>query len=455
MLIPGISKRVAVISKTCNFRKTSHANAGCPATLLTMITLKIKYTATAEFYVYLKDLRRQQSIAARSIFKKLQLGWKQKDIKDYIKTLSNIEEMDSWWTQSVNVQAQTLFAKVGKNKVIFGSKGNLQDYNKKLISKAQFKDKRLYPLVSIGECNQFGNRKFRLENNILKFQPKKGIKFDLQIQPQLRDRLEQFQWIEDQTKEKRLPLTVYLDEEYIHLTFKPKQKEPTKQIENRVFAIDSNPNSIGWSVCDIINETPVVVDSGIIELTELNKQSTNKRHHEIYEICKFLVNMAVHYQCSKFAVEDLNISPKDNKKGRCFNRTVNNVWIRQKLFENLKKRCFINNISFVEVNPAFTSIIGGTIHRNYPDPISPTLEIARRAFFKYQKGKFYPKVPNKEALNEHWKQTLEQSFESWRDVADWLKNSKYRYRVSVDSFESKVFRFKSKRSTVMGRSCYI
>ena len=113
------------------------------------------------------------------------------------------------------------------------------------------------------------------------------------------------------------------------------------------------------------------------------------------------------------------------------------------------------NIKYVDINPAFTSIIGGTIHRNYPDPIAPTLEIARRAYFKYQKDKFYPMIPNIDILNEQWKQTLKDSFVSWREIADWLKKTKMRYRLSVDSFESAVFRMKSKRSIVFCRFLYV
>ena len=90
----------------------------------------------------------------------------------------------------------------------------------------------------------------------------------------------------------------------------------------------------------------------------------------------------------------------------------------------------------------------------YPDPIAPTLEIARRAVFKYQKGKFYPPVPGADILNELWKQTSEKSLETWKEVSDWLKKTKYRYRVSLEGFPSEVFRLKSIRSMVYCRSQY-
>ena len=422
-----------------------------------MTTLKIKYTSSPEFQELLKEYRREQSTVIRTAFKKLQEGKTQNEIRAVLKERTSLPHMDSWWIQSAIAEAQTMFSAYGKRKVIFGGKGSLKRFLKGLITKDDLKESRLMPLVCAGEANCRGSRKFRLDviNNQITFHDKRGkIKHVLDFQPQLRDRLEQLLFIEEQASAKKQPLTVKITDTHIHLTFTEKQKDPVPSIPNRVLAIDSNPNSIGWSVCDIKDGDPVVVDSGIIDLQKLNKQSTNKKHHETFEVSKFLADKAVHHHCSTFAAEDLCIQSNDHKKGRSFNKVVNNDWIRIKLFQNLKKRCFINNIKFVEVNPAYTSVIGGTLHRNYPDPIAPTLEIARRAMFKYQKSKFYPAVPSSEVLNELWKQTSEKSLETWKEVSDWLKKTKHKYRVSPVDFSMGVCRLKSIRSTVYRRSQY-
>lgn len=419
-----------------------------------MITIKMRYKSPDEFQEILLKMRQQQNSVIRSSFNRLQEGKTEKYIRQYIKTLKNVNCLDSWWISSGIFESSTIYRCSKSSKLIFGGKYNFRKFLKKQITKEEYKTNRLLPLVSIGEALQNGNRKFTLDisNNRLIYKDNRGrIKYDLVFKEQLRDRLEQLLHIEDATREKKQPLMVRVDEEFIYLIFKPKQKEVTKKITNRVFSIDTNPNNIGWSVCDI-NDSIKVIDSGIIELKELNKQSKNKKHHETYEICKFLVNKAEHYKCEQFAVENLSIKSNNFHKGKKFNKLVNNDWLRSKLFSNLEKRCFISNIRFTEVNPAYTSIIGGTIHREYPDPIAPTLEIARRAIFKYQKGQFYPELPSVDVLNEQWKQTLERSFVSWREIADWLKNTEYRYRVSIDSFKSMVFRLKSKRNTVSCRS---
>jgi hypothetical protein len=86
-------------------------------------------------------------------------------------------------------------------------------------------------------------------------------------------------------------------------------------------------------------------------------------------------------------------------------------------------------------------------YNQYPDPVCASLEINRRGQYKFQKDKFYPKIPNVNVLNELWKQTLEKSFESWKEVSFWLKKSKMRYRIPLNE-NSESFSFKSPKSCV-------
>ena len=424
-----------------------------------MITLKIKYSSSAEFQDLLKEYRREQSCLVRSSYKMFLEGLNEKEIRECL-SVYNFNLLDSWFIQSAIKDAQRMHKMILADqnedeplkKIIFGGKFNLKQYLRKKITKEEFKNKRSRPLYVVGEGPQSGNRKFRLdvENNQILFQDKRGkIKHILSLQPQLRDRLEQLQYIQDQARQHKAPLTVSVDEKYIYLAFEPKQKEEKPQIANRVLVIDMNPNSIGWSVVDVIDKDNVrPVEAGVIDLKDLNEQKTKKKHHETYEISKFLVDKAIHFQCSVFAVEDLTIKSEDHKKGKAYNNLVNNKWIRTKLTDSLNKRCFIAQIKFIEVNPAYTSNIGGTLYPSYPDPISPTFEIARRANFKYQKDMFYPKVPSVNTLNELWKQTLEKSFDGWKELSEWLKNTKQRYRVPLEEFSLRVFRLKSSKSTV-------
>jgi IS605 OrfB family transposase len=419
-----------------------------------MITIKLPYKSTEEFQTLLKEYRRQQSICIRAAFqmcKEEKILFK--NIRYEIQNFKGIT-IDTTWLVSGIMKADALWKVCklqNKKTVIFGGKVNLYKYNRRIISKTEYKNNKISKLISIGNKIACGNYKFRLDlqnNRIIFLDNYKIIRHYLTIPKLKGSYLEHLQYAEAKTKLKELPLTVQLDESYIYLTFEPKQKDKLRQIHNRVFAIDSNPNSIGWSCIEILrNNNFKVIDSSIIKLDELNKQSTNKRNYEIFEISKFLVNKAKHLQCFKFIIEELSVKSKDHKKGKVFNKTVNNTWQRSKLFSNLRKRCQIENIEFVEINPAYTSVIGNTLHRNYPDPINATFEIARRGYFKYKKDKFYPAVPSSDYLNEQWKQTLDKSFSSWKELSDWIKNSILKYRVSLDE-NRKFFRMKSNKSRV-------
>lgn len=174
-----------------------------------------------------------------------------------------------------------------------------------------------------------------------------------------------------------------------------------KPISNRIFSIDMNPNYVGWSVVDWKSSDEFnVINSGTISLKNINdveykfkklmmpstskerKYLNNKRQHETLEVAKFLVDIAKHYHCECFGVEDLSIKSKDNKQGKNFNRLVNNNWCRNKLVNNLKKRCNIYGIKFVEISPQYSSIIGNLVYRDLelPDMVLSSIEISRRCY---------------------------------------------------------------------------
>lgn len=85
------------------------------------------------------------------------------------------------------------------------------------------------------------------------------------------------------------------------------------------------------------------------------------------------------------------------------------------------------------------------LHTNYPDPMNTSIEINRRGQYKFQKGKFYPEVPSSEVLAERWKQTAGMSFGTWKELHDWIKNSKLSYRIPL-SKNLKSFSLKSPKS---------
>jgi hypothetical protein len=60
----------------------------------------------------------------------------------------------------------------------------------------------------------------------------------------------------------------------------------------------------------------------------------------------------------------------------------------------------IHKYELVEVNPVYSSIVGNFAYgnENTPDMVAASIEIARRAYKKFEKGWFYPKF-NVETLD--------------------------------------------------------
>ena len=177
-----------------------------------------------------------------------------------------------------------------------------------------------------------------------------------------------------------------------------------KQIENRVLALDLNPNYIGWSIVDWKSENWFdIVKTGIYSIKDLNDKDfklkkkklkssspkriylTNKRNYEVLQIAKNIINKAIYYKCQIVSIEDLKIKSDDKNKGKKFNKLVNNLWNRNALVNNLTKRCNIFNIKLLKVKPEYSSFIGNFLYRglNLPDMILASIELGRRAYEYY------------------------------------------------------------------------
>ena len=136
---------------------------------------------------------------------------------------------------------------------------------------------------------------------------------------------------------------------------------------------------------------------------------------------------------------------KNHGKGRNYNRLVNNNWNRTQLLQNVRKRCNIAGLNFVEVNPAYSSYIGNLCYREYADPVASSLELARRFHTK----QFFPDLPSKWILSKLWKQEIDNwVYKDWKELCSIIKTRKLNYRVSLESKVFKVFSLKNKRSKV-------
>lgn len=262
-----------------------------------------------------------------------------------------------------------------------------------------------------------------------------------------------------------LPITYKLGLEYIYISFENdflESYKTTNKLNNRIFAIDLNPNYIGWSIVDWKSEKDYnLVKSGVISLKELNdyenslnvssdnpkkKYITNKRNYEVIQAAYKLVKLVNHYKCQIFAMEDLSINSSDKSRGRKFNKLCNNQWCRNRLTNTITKLCGLYKITLQKVVANYSSFIGNLVYRNekLPDMVLSSIEIGRRGYeFFHQyivkdkekcKNIVFDKLEN---VKDRIIQSLEElncsvEFDSLSDLYYKLKEMRCNYRFSID-----------------------
>ena len=446
-----------------------------------MQVLKIKYQTDDQSLHIIQDYMKQYSSAQHFVYNRIQDNKSQKDIKQQVKQLNNVNLLDSWFVQCI-------FYDIPKvDKVIFGGKKNYFQRLKNNISKEQFKLKRLSPIYSIGEVvnkSVKGNRKFHIEQDLenILFKPNKLTKINLQLIG-LNKRKQILSKLYQKQERKEIKIAYKLDLEYIYIIFEETDiyNYETKFIKNRVLSLDLNPNYIGWSIVDWKSEAEFnVIKSGVYSIKKLNDKDFNlknkgynsdskerkyisdKRNFETIQIVKNIVDKSIYYKCQIISIEDLNIKTSDKELGKRFNKLVNNSWCRNTFVNNLTKRCNIHNIKLLKVKSEYSSFIGNFLYRhlNLPDMVLASIEIGRRGYEFY--NQYISKIkeikkniirPNLSMFNKLYLKSLEEFklqpiYKDLIELYNFFKKSKLKYRLSIDDFNLQFSRFTSSKSYI-------
>ncbi|EAJ3790049.1 hypothetical protein DFW83_06855 [Campylobacter coli] len=418
------------------------------------------FRSTYSFYQQVPDLKQAETTKLQS-------------------KLNNIF-LDKWFFNSAVFDVKSFKNKKRKDeKVIFGGKKNFFDRLKGKISREEYQLKRLLPLYSVGEASKNGNRKFQIEDEntiIFKVSRKEHITLKLNgTSKRYRDYLNQLITLQIN---KSIPITYKLDTKYVYISFDlNKLKRNLKvqdKIKDRVFGIDLNPNYIGYSVIDWKNDGSYkIIKTGSISLKALNdyddslkgqgyssqskerKYISNKRNHEIIQIAHQLSKLANHFRCMVFSLEDLNMKQGNKEKGTKFNKLCNNQWCRNLLVSQIKKMNCLYKIRTLEAQPQYSSFIGNLVYRVHqlPDYVLASIEIGRRGYEFYHQYILKDKKMEKNIIFRNYEKDknlynlsleeigIKESFNSFMEMYSFIKNSKTRYRVSLDDIDSsRVFR---------------
>lgn len=342
-------------------------------------------------------------------------------------------------------------------KTIFGGRKNFKVYNNACVKgdeelKAKYKkiiiDKRNVGLWSNGQANQHGNRHFKIDlvNKRVIYKRDKNHYLKLQITNKLSAKQEiLLSKIYLAMVNGLSPVTFGIKNDNLYIAYDESVIEKEKQFkdlkDNRILGIDLNPEYIGFSILEFSeDDTFKILHKELIELTDLQDQDNrNKVKFELYQIDNHILKLCKHYKVSKLVVEDLKFKNQKQKyfrseSQRKHNKLLKNKWCYSLIKNNLQVLCGTYGVKFIEVNPAYSSIIGNFLYGNSttPDPVAASIELARRGYKKFLKSWFYPPVVSaerlKEVLGTQWKDELKLNFRSWKKLGNQIKESKWMYR---------------------------
>ena len=396
----------------------------------------------------LDDMRIFSSIV-RVAFNRFQDGMDEKEVRSYCNAKFN---HNSWFIQSAIKEGAALYKLNGNKHILFGGKNNLRQYMRGLIDKATFKYRRMFPIGIQGEKRCKGNRlfSFDLDNQRIIYNPNKERHVEINFLPMRKKIANDLSLVQDLAEHNKITVSVKMSDKYVWLTYDETliRDERYKKLQSRrVLGIDMNPNYIGMSIIEFNkNDEFKVLRKQVFDLSKLtissvkastnaaSKYLTNKLKHETIAITHEISKLVDVWKCKTIAIEDLSIKPSDKKKGTHFNKLCNNKWERRLFVNKLKMLANLHKYELVEVTPAYSSIVGNFAYgnENTPDMVAASIEIARRAYKKFDKGWFYPRF-NIQFRDEQWKQTLG-SVETWKELFSKIKEKGLKYRFLLHDY---------------------
>jgi IS605 OrfB family transposase len=415
-----------------------------------LITIKLKIQNEIDIF----DIQKQWNNCYRVAYNRFTEDYADKEVDSYLSNLNNIELLDKSMRQSIRKKAKTDYSTNEIKNPIFGGKLNFTKRKYKEISNEEYKKNRLHGIWMIGDKNSYsGNRKFKLDiikNNTIIFKPNSKTKIPICLNKLSKENKKLLYKLEELCENKLACFTVELNEKFICITFEESiLKTPRDEfVKGRVLAFDMNPNYIGITIKDNDKEIiykEVLDASGLTEFIKGKtdrKYQNRKRKYETFQTAKHISNLAKHYKVEVVVFEKLDMKPQEHNKGKKYNRLVNNDWNRKDLVNNIKKRCNINDITYIEIYPQYSSFIGCLLNPKETDSIAASLELSRRGYLYNKKyitkeisgdcGIMYPEF-NLEELSTHWKEMIDScntKLKTWKALKNHCnKNPKYSYRI--------------------------
>jgi len=235
------------------------------------------------------------------------------------------------------------------------------------------------------------------------------------------------------------PYTVELKlrngEVYGSVSFEIPKPEVKYTRENGVIAVDTNASPIHLAVAEV-SKTGELVSYQTISLHHLLGLSQNSKDHQEWILAHKIVDLAIQ-KGKAIAVENLKKLKKGMRgDGKAELRKRLHQWNAKKFLQKLKRVAMLKGVEVIEVNPAYTSIIGMLKYApqlNIDKDVAGAYVIGRRALgFKEDMPENYEKLLKDKAYLEFALKRYEEREKELRELIEKESNEYKRNALKTE-----------------------
>jgi IS605 OrfB family transposase len=325
--------------------------------------------------------------------------------------------------------------------VVFGGKGLFEKLCKNHLTgkvrerlKRQWREIRQGTLISIGSKVDKGNRLTRFEdlNGQLHLRITAGNREFIYAKVLREPSNSKDKWItfmamflESWQTQSYFPYTVELKlrdgEVYGSVSFEIPTPEVKYTKENGVIAIDTNASPIHLAIAEV-SKTGELLSYQTISLHHLIGLSKNAKDHQEWILAHKIVDLAIE-KGKAIAIENLKKLKRGVRgNGKAKLRRMLHQWNTKKLLQKIKRVAMLKGVEVIEVNPAYTSVIGMLKYApqlNIDKDIAGAYVIGRRALgFREDMPENYERLLKDKAYLEFALKRYEEREEELRELLE-------------------------------------
>ncbi len=342
------------------------------------VSLQFKLELKKEDKEKLIKLMRKQSSAIRVAYNMLKELEKEKTKKTHAQIYHRLRQLfPDLLTKYIDSAIYKAKQYPADKSVVFGGKRLFEKLCKNHLTgkvreglKKQWKEQRQGTLVSIGSKADKGNRLTRFEdlNGQLHLRITIGNREFIYAKVLREPSNSKDKWLtfmamllESWQTQSYFPYTVELKlrngEVYGNVSFEIPTPEVKYTKDNGVIAVDTNASPIHLAIAEV-SKTGELISYQTINLHQLLGLSQNSKDHQEWILAHQIVDLATQKN-KAIAIENLKKLKKGKRgDGKATLRKRLHQWNAKKFLQKLKRVAMLKGVEIVEVNPAYTSVIG-------------------------------------------------------------------------------------------------